>query len=201
MIGVIDYETGNIHAVCRALAELNTKYIIVTDEKTLKKVSKVILPGVGSFDISYEKITNSIFFNLLNELVITQKIHVLGICVGFQIMLENSAEGHSTGLGWINGSVKRIKNKDKCYKLPHIGWSRINVDKNSRLLKGLNKEEFFFLHSYETDPINIENVTSYCEYENKIICSIEQDNILGVQFHPEKSFSQGLDLFNNFVRM
>lgn len=201
MIGIIDYKTGNIQAVCRALDELNTKYILVTDEQTLKKTSKVILPGVGSFDSAYEKITNSIFFNLLNELVITQNIHVLGICVGFQLMLENSDEGYSTGLGWIKGSVRKIKNKDKCYKLPHMGWSRIYVDRNSRLLKGLNKEEFFFLHSYEADPIDNGNVTSYCKYEKKIICSIEQDNILGVQFHPEKSFSQGLDLFNNFVRL
>tara|TARA_B100000780_G_scaffold269838_1_gene229028 strand:- start:2434 stop:3039 length:606 start_codon:yes stop_codon:yes gene_type:complete len=201
MIGIIDYNVGNIQAVSRSLEELNLKYIIVKNEHDLRRITQAILPGVGSFDAAIGKLLDTNFFDLFNELVINRKITVLGICVGLQLMLERSDEGKSLGLGWIKGNVKKIQTNKSSYKLPHMGWSRISVENNSKLLKNLSQKEFYFLHSYSANPTNNFEATSYCRYGIEIVASLEHDNIFGVQFHPEKSFNQGLSVFSNFARI
>tara|TARA_B100000212_G_scaffold340621_1_gene321719 strand:- start:390 stop:1010 length:621 start_codon:yes stop_codon:yes gene_type:complete len=202
LITILDYGLGNIKAFEQVFKNMGRNAIIVSNSEDLKKATKIVLPGVGSFDWAMKMLNNSGLKETLNELVIEKKIDILGVCVGMQIMAKKSEEGNLPGLGWIDAEIKKI-NTLKCKKklsLPHMGWNDVTIiNKKSRLFKGFDNPLFYFLHSYYIVPNCDSDVAAYSSYVHKFPVSIEFDNIFGTQFHPEKSHGWGEKLLKNFV--
>ena len=200
MIGIINYGLGNIKAFYNIFYRLNSDVKIINTPKDLKEAKKLILPGVGSFDAAINKLNNSGLRNSLEEQVLVRKIPILGICVGMHIMANKSEEGKSLGLGWIDGEVKLLKESKQNNKLllPHMGWNKLVTSCESDLLKGINQSRFYFLHSYYFDTSNEKNIIGKTVYGKKFASAISKENIYGLQFHPEKSHSQGEKLLTNF---
>lgn len=199
MITIIDYGLGNIKAFRNVFHRLNIPIKIANSKNDLANATKIILPGVGSFDHAMTLLKNSGMRDTLDELILEKKIPVIGICVGMQLMANGSEEGNLAGLGWINKEVKKIDVSQIPYKthLPHMGWNSINHD-SSLLFNGIEENpRFYFLHSYyfEYDQ-SIYNAVA--EYGTQFTAAFKKDNIYGVQFHPEKSHYNGIQLLKNF---
>ncbi|OUU51909.1 MAG: imidazole glycerol phosphate synthase subunit HisH [Pelagibacteraceae bacterium TMED65] len=204
MISIIDYGLGNTNAFANIYKKLNIKADIASTPKQLKEAKKIVLPGVGSFDWAMTLLNKSGMREPLEELVIEKKIPVLGVCVGMQIMAENSEEGIMEGLGWFKGTVRKfdfIKEKF-ALQVPHMGWNKVKPRKNHSLFKGISVEDFFyFLHSFyvltEDKSISIA-ITNYGVDFSSVT---QRENIYGVQFHPEKSHFSGINLLQNFAEL
>jgi glutamine amidotransferase len=166
----------------------------------LKVVDKIILPGVGSFDYAMSKLNNSGMKDQLTKLVLDNKIPVLGVCVGMQMLLNKSEEGKLNGLGWIDGVVKKFVLSDQnTTPMPHMGWNAISKIKDHRIMTNLdNQSRFYFLHSYYVDCKDGNNVLAAAHYQNDYACIINKDNIYGMQCHPEKSHHNGIQFLKNF---
>jgi glutamine amidotransferase len=204
MIGIVDYGSGNIQAIANIFNRLNISYEIINNPEFLKKADKLILPGVGAFDATMNQLVNSGLKVALDEEVLVKKKPVMGVCVGMQILSEFSEEGDMPGLGWIKGNVKKFdisKLKEKPY-LPHMGWNSVDPQIQHPLFKGIEHDlGFYFVHSYyfETnDPVDILGTTIYGDTFSS---AIYHDNIFGMQFHPEKSHSNGIQLLSNFAEI
>ena len=201
MIAIIDYGCGNLNAFTNSFKRLNVKSKIISKSEDLDGIKKIILPGVGSFDYVIKSFNNSGLREMVEKKVINDKIDVLGVCAGMQIMANSSEEGKETGLGWIAGKVKLIK-KEKIKsptKLPHMGWNEV-VHKNDKLFYDIpNHSKFYFVHSYYFDNKNESESIAVTDYSEKFSCAIRKKNIYGVQFHPEKSHSSGQQLLKNFL--
>lgn len=204
MIAIIDYGVGNIRAFTNIYRQLDIPIKIARKVDDLTYVSKIILPGVGAFDHAMEQLEQSGIRQRLDELVIQNKVPVVGICVGMQMLAHSSDEGKLPGLGWIDASVKKFDvSKINCSThLPHMGWNDINPVKENGILKGLEKDaKFYFLHSYYfhcNDPLNTIATT---DYGIEFSCAVNKNNIYGVQFHPEKSHEYGIQLLKNFAKL
>lgn len=199
MIVIIDYGLGNIKAFSNILQRKNFDFRIAKNEEDLKGASKIILPGVGSFDGAIDALNKSGMRTTLDELVLEKKIEVLGICVGMQIMCKSSKEGTKQGLGWIDAEVKKIEEKD-LYPLPHMGWNTLHVKKDDKIFNDIiSDSEFYFLHSYYIESEN-KFVIAYSDYSCEIASVIKNENIYGIQCHPEKSHKNGEIFLENFVR-
>jgi len=194
-IGVIDYGlVGNVFSICNAIENSGHKSLIIDSPKKLQKISRLILPGVGSFDEGMNEIIKSGFA----ETIINFQGPILGICLGMQLLCKIGFEGGSTqGLNLIDAEVKKIK----CgFPVPHMGFNKIKVVNENQLLTGIEKEEFYFMHSYEV--VNYTDISSLTEYGNHtFVSAIHKDNIFGVQFHPEKSRLAGIKLIDNFSKI
>ncbi|HOK39236.1 MAG TPA: imidazole glycerol phosphate synthase subunit HisH [Bacteroidales bacterium] len=201
-IFIIDYRMGNLFSVYKRLKRFSNNIKISEDYNEIKKADKIILPGVGHFGKAMQNIKNLKLTDTLNELAINKKIPVLGICLGMQIMTKFSEEGNITGLGWFDAKVVKFKHTNNSYKNPHIGWNNLIVTKKSLIFEGLPEHhEFYFVHSYHLKT-NVESIISAeTEYEYKFVSAIENGNIFGVQFHPEKSHEYGDLIFNNFLKI
>ena len=201
MIGVIDYGLGNIKAFLNVYKKLNIPATKIKNKKDFEKISKVILPGVGSFDQAMNKLNNSGLRDELENKVLHHNIPILGICVGMQMLADSSEEGSLNGLGWINGNVKKfdITNIPYKTKIPHMGWNNIIPNESNLIMKGFNNDsKFYFLHSYYFECKNEKNIISETYYGEKFSSAINKKNIFGVQFHPEKSHNNGVNLLKNF---
>lgn len=204
MITLIDYGVGNIFAFQNVFKRLDIPTKIAKTSQDLVDAKKLILPGVGAFDYAMAQLNASGMRKKLDELVIENKIPVIGICVGMQMMGNKSDEGKSDGLKWIDSEILKFdKNLIKQRaKLPHMGWNDVTPIKNHPLFKGLEKNAiFYFLHSFyfkcnnETDSIGIS------DYGTSFTSAVNHDNIYGVQFHPEKSHQYGEKLLHNFANL
>ena len=202
MITIVDYGLGNIRAFANVYERLNIKTKIAQSAVDLHGAAKIILPGVGSFDYAMTLLNNSGMRDELDIQVLVKKTPVLGVCLGMQIMSKSSGEGKLHGLGWIDGEVKlfdvnKIKSKTR---YPHMGWNTIQPIKSNSLLSGFNGDSrFYFLHSYYFECNNTNDVISTTEYGNTYTSALNKNNIFGIQFHPEKSHSNGIKLLKNFA--
>lgn len=202
MISIINYQMGNLQSLKNALDFLGIEHQVVENPSDLKKSEKLILPGVGSFKKAMENLKNQKLIDILNEKVLQDKIPVLGICLGMQLFASVGEEnGITEGLGWIKGEVKRFSYDSKLeLKVPHIGYNTAIFTKNNiPLYRGLNENaDFYFVHSYRLVLNDENNVTSWTKYGEKFVSSVQNKNIYGTQFHPEKSQSNGLRVLENF---
>jgi glutamine amidotransferase len=204
MITIINYGLGNIRAIGNIYERLNIPFKIANSPEEVKNAEKILLPGVGAFDEAMYLLNKSKFHDVLDHEVCIKKTPVMGICVGMQILTQKSEEGKLSGLGWIDGSVKMIDKKLLQHKpkLPHLGWNSIKVQIKSPLLENINEEDgFYFLHSYYFQCNKKNNVLATVCYGNEFAAVVNQDNIYGVQFHPEKSHHNGIQLLKNFAQM
>jgi len=206
-IVIIDYNSGNISSVINSFKEVAQKKIrieVTSDLKKIKFSDKVVLPGQGSFKSCIDALNNiKGLIDALNQFVIKNKKPLLGICVGLQMFADVGYEETETkGLGWISGRVSKIDNQKGKYKLPHIGWNEINIVKESRIFKDIkNNSHMYFVHSYEFIPNDKNVISATTDYSSDIVCSVEKENLYGVQFHPEKSDKAGLKIINNFINL
>ena len=209
-IAIIDYESGNISSVINSFKKVSinqnieVKIEVTSDLKTILSSDKIILPGQGSFKNcteSLEKIKG--LKDTLNEFAIIKKKPLFGICVGMQMFADvGYEEAETKGLGWIAGIVSKINNQEGKYKLPHIGWNEVNIEKKSKMFNNVkNNSHLYFVHSYEFIPEDKDVVSATTEYSSSIVCSVEKENIFGTQFHPEKSDKEGLKIIENFINL
>ena len=206
-VTIVDYKSGNISSVINSFKEVAKSKVnikVTSDLNEIKSSDKLVLPGQGSFKSCIDGLKNiSGMIDVLNEFVINNKKPLFGICVGLQMFANIGYEEKETeGLGWIPGKVSKIDNQKGKYKLPHIGWNQINILKNSKILKGVEKNShMYFVHSYEFIPVDKDVISSTTNYSSNIVCSVEKENIFGTQFHPEKSDKLGLKIINNFISL
>ena len=208
-ITVIDYGSGNLKSAAKALeaaannTSLNSIIKVTSDPRIIKKSDKIVLPGQGSFRDCYLGIKKIPGLNeTLNEFVLENKKPILGICVGKQLFAKNGYESQKTqGFGWINAEVRKINNMNKKLKLPHMGWNEIEFKKDCFLFSNIkNKSHMYFIHSYEFMTKQKDCVVATTNYGNSIIVSVAKENIIGTQFHPEKSQKNGLLILENFLK-
>lgn len=203
MIKIIDYGLGNVLAFQNMYKRLNVPVGLAKTVDDLLGATKLILPGVGSFDHAMEELDRSGMRARLDELVLGEKMPVLGICVGMQMMAEGSEEGSRRGLAWIPGYVKGFKslNQPKLL-LPHMGWNDVQPVGGHRLFNDLMTDgRFYFLHSFYFECANPAHVTAVSSYGKEFSCAIGAGHIHGVQFHPEKSHHFGARLLKNFAEI
>ena len=208
-IAVIDYGSGNLKSAAKALETAakninkNSKIFVTSDPKIIKQSDKIVLPGQGSFGDCYSGIKKISGLNeTLNEFVLEKKKPILGICVGMQLFAKTGYESQKTeGFGWIDAEVRKINNMNKKIKLPHMGWNEIELKKDCFLFSNIkNKSHMYFIHSYEFTTKQEDCVIATTNYGNSIIVSVAKDNIVGTQFHPEKSQRDGLIILENFLK-
>lgn len=200
---IVDYGMGNLFSIKKKLHSLNIVPIISSDKKEILRADKIILPGVGHFCKAMEQIKRFDLLDTLNQCVLKDKKPILGICLGMQLMAKKSEEGLCDGFGWVDAEVVRFKIENQIkFKVPHIGWNTISIEKTSSLLKDVPDEsEFYFVHSYYVVAHNESDVLCKSNYEQEFCSALEKNNIFGVQFHPEKSHDAGEVLLNNFVKI
>lgn len=202
--GIIDIGTGNIHSLYRALSSLGAVVILCSDQLAMQKADKLILPGVGHYGRACRYIKENGLTDILKEEIQVRKKHVLGVCLGMQLLASRSEEDKTVeGLGLVGGVVRRLKVSDTSrFKVPHLGWNNLSVIRNSPLLSGItDKDEFYFMHSYCFEDASQEHVLANTEYESPFISCISEQNVFGVQFHPEKSHHSGKKLLQNFLSL
>ena len=195
VIGIVNYGVaGNIYSIEKAIKKAGGKALIIKSEKDFKSVDKVVIPGVGSFKEAMQELEKDGFIDILRSF----DKPMIGICLGMQILSSLGFEyGKTQGLGIINAEVKPVQCSAK---VPHMGFGKIQVVADNKILRGIEEEEFYFMHSYEV--VNYTNITSLTEYGgHSFVSSIKKDNIYGTQFHPEKSREAGIKLFANFINL
>ncbi|MCI5053319.1 MAG: imidazole glycerol phosphate synthase subunit HisH [Pelagibacteraceae bacterium] len=209
-IAIIDYESGNLKSVSKAV-ELASNNIfnkfdvkIINSANELKNFDKIVLPGQGSFKQCYQSLLS--IEGMIGELtsaVLEKQKPILGICVGMQLFSSFGEEdGGSKGFDWIKGKVNKINLTDMNLKLPHMGWNNISINQKSKLFSGIeNESHFYFVHSFAFDVENEQFISATTNYSTEIVSAVEKDNIFGTQFHPEKSQANGIKILENFVKL
>ena len=203
MIVIIDYGMGNLGSIANMLKKVKADAIVSSDPSTIEKADKLILPGVGAFDNGMRKLGDLGLIPVLNKRVLKDRVPILGLCLGMQLFFERSEEGVLPGLGWITGDVVRfcIQKNEVLIKIPHMGWNDIQVRQHHRLFDGLESEEtrFYFVHSYYVVPALKNDILATSYYGVEFATAVIHENIVGTQFHPEKSHKFGMRLFQNFL--
>lgn len=204
MIGIIDYGLGNIKAFENIYRKLHIPVRILKNSDDFNGISNLILPGVGAFDHAMSTFNSSGMRDVAENMVLNKKVPVVGICVGMQMLAHSSDEGRMKGLGWIDGEVKRFDETKINFAthLPHMGWNDVLVEKQNPILNNFSGDpKFYFLHSYYFVCNNPEDTIASSEYGIKFTCAVNNGNVYGVQFHPEKSHRFGIQLLENFSKI
>lgn len=176
--------------------------VLTADPDIVIKASKIILPGVGSYDNGMSKLQQAELIQSLNQRILSDKIPVLGVCLGVQLFCSESQEGTMKGLNWINARVVRFDiEKLGNLKVPHMGWTDVQVQKDSLLFRDMYENpRFYFVHSFHLQCNDEEDILTSSTYGYNFVSAVEKENIIGVQFHPEKSHKFGLRLYENFIK-
>lgn len=200
MIGIINYGMGNLASVKNAFDYLHIKSVIIDDPAELKKMTKIVLPGVGAFGMAMENLNKTGFSNAVKEFVLAEKKPILGICLGMQLLFDSSTEhGNHAGLGIVNGRSLFFGEKITGLPIPHMGWNDVAYNEHSKLFKNIEPSpSYYFVHSYYCKADNPAYASGITNYGIDFHSSIEHEQIFGCQFHPEKSQKNGLAVFKNF---
>jgi glutamine amidotransferase len=202
MVVIIDYKVGNLGSIQNMLKKIHTEFLVSSDPALILSADKLILPGVGAFDTGMQNLRDLNLLDVLQEKVIKRGAPILGICLGMQLLSNGSEEGKIKGLGWIDSEVVRFNFAETGLKLkiPHMGWVYPTISKKSKLLTEIDSApKFYFVHSYYLKSYNPEDILATASYGNDFVAAVEKDNIMGVQFHPEKSHKYGMRLLKNFI--
>ena len=203
MIAIINYGCGNIRAFENVFKKLNVPIKVATKAEDLADVSGLILPGVGAFDFVMQSFNKSGMRDSVERKIFDEKIPVLGVCAGMQIMANSSEEGNEAGLGWISGTVRQFDTSNIPFatKIPHMGWNSISPAP-SKIFSGiLAGARYYFVHSYYFAPKVSDSIIATSNYGGDFASGVAYENIYGVQFHPEKSHSAGIELLKNFSEL
>lgn len=204
MIAIIDYGMGNLGSVLNMLKKVGAEAMISSDPVTIASANKLILPGVGAFDNGMKSLAERGLIDVLREKVRHQQTPILGICLGLQLFTQRSEEGTSPGLGWIDAETIRFQFPEGYdnLKIPHMGWNEIQVKRDNPLLTDFDDPpRFYFVHSYHIRCNSMDDILATSHYGIEFTAAVWHKNIMGTQFHPEKSHKFGLKVLANFVRM
>jgi imidazole glycerol-phosphate synthase subunit HisH len=200
-IGIIDVGLGNVTAVKRMVQKVGAEAISIKNTAELSTVKKLILPGVGNFNEGMRRLKSAGLEDAIKVAAKNKDIQILGICLGMQLLCKSSEEAQVSGLGIVDANVVKIEsNKVDNIKVPHMGWNTVKIPRVSSLFEDTFEEKrFYFVHSYKVIAANAEIIIAYTTYGEDFCSSFQQDNVFGVQFHPEKSHRFGMDLMKRFV--
>lgn len=200
-VAIIDYGMCNLDSVARAVEECGGSPIVTDQAKDIEQANRIILPGVGAFPDAMRNIRQRRLDEILPEQVISKQIPFLGICLGMQLLATKGWEGEETsGLGWVEGEVRRLQPLNQETRIPHIGWNEVNFTRDSPLFRNIPpNKDFYFVHSYHVCCANEANILAQTPYCGTFISAVERDWLFGVQFHPEKSQRIGFQLLKNFL--
>lgn len=201
VIAVIDYDMGNLHSVCKGLEKAGAKTLITDSAADLERADAVVLPGVGAFDPAMQHLRSRDLIQPIRAVIASGK-PFLGICLGLQILFEGSQEGQEPGLGIVAGTVKRFRSEPGI-TIPHMGWNQLAFTQpNLPLWQQLPPDPYvYFVHSYYVEPANPSiNAATITHGSQTVTAAIACDNLMAVQFHPEKSSTAGLQILSNFVQ-
>jgi len=204
MIVIIDYGMGNLGSMANMLKKIGVPVVVSSILSVIGSASKLILPGVGAFDSGMKNLESRGLVQVLNKRVLEDKVPILGVCLGLQLFCRNSEEGQLAGLGWLDAETIRFKYQvaEANLKIPHMGWNQLRVCQAHPLFSGLEDvNRFYFVHSYHVVCTNQDNVLAATSYGFDFTSAVVKDNIMGVQFHPEKSHNFGMRLLKNFVEL
>jgi glutamine amidotransferase len=200
MVTIIDYGMGNVGSVLNMLKKIGVNAMLSSNPEDLLQAERLILPGVGAFDSGMTNLKEKGYLEVLNQQVKQQKIPILGICLGMQLMTKSSEEGVLQGLGWLDAETIRFRDLPSGMKIPHMGWDYIQVRKPTALIPDTTEEpRFYFVHSYHVSCNKTDDVLSTTKYGEEFVSSFCHENILGAQFHPEKSHRFGFEFLRNFM--
>jgi imidazole glycerol-phosphate synthase subunit HisH len=200
MITVVDYGMGNLGSVLNMLKRVGAPAKVSEDIGDIEKAEKILLPGVGAFDAAMERLTSTELRQALDYKAKEEKVPVLGICLGMQLLTRGSEEGKLPGLGWIPSYTYRFPSSE--LKVPHMGWNLVQRKESSPLTEGFGEEyRFYFVHSYYVKAENEKDSILQTTYGVTFDSGVQRDNIFGAQFHPEKSHRFGMQLFKNFAKL
>lgn len=203
MIVIIDYGIGNINSILNMLIKIGTEAVVSSDRSVIEKADKLILPGVGAFDYGMSNLKSGGFIELLDSMVVRRKVPVLGICLGMQLMTGKSEEGSLPGLGWIDAETKKFRFDGGIEKkVPHMGWNSVRISRKTDLFPETDEAyRFYFVHSYHVICNNDDDVLATTNYGYDFVSAFQAENIIGVQFHPEKSHKFGMHLLKGFAKL
>ncbi|MFW9777492.1 MAG: imidazole glycerol phosphate synthase subunit HisH [Candidatus Heimdallarchaeota archaeon] len=198
---VIDYGMGNLGSIMNMLKRIGANAVLTSDIAVVEGAEKIILPGVGAFAKAMDNLSELDLLPILNTKVIKEKVPFLGICLGMQLLSKTSEEGTSPGLGWIDAETKRFPVLNG-FKIPHMGWNTVDIQRESKLFSNMYENpRFYFVHSYYVNCNRKEQELTTTQYAITFCSSLEEANIYGVQYHPEKSHKYGMKLLENFVEL
>jgi len=201
MIGIVNYHMGNLGSVKKKLEQLGQEVLVSESPAELALADKLILPGVGHFARAVQELKSLQLWEFLPDQALVKKKPILGICLGMQLMAKFSEEGNAEGLGWFDATVVRFHVPDPIrYKVPQIGWNTLEYNQPHPLLAGLQPDDaFYFVHAYHLEAVAEADVLCSTDYGYRFVSGIQKGNIMGVQFHPEKSHAAGTQILANFV--
>lgn len=201
MISILNYGFGNIASISNMLKKVGAPNKVITTSKEIDEATALILPGIGKFDYAIMQIETLGLKNALDNAVLVRRIPVLGICLGMQLMTKSSEEGQLLGLGWIDATTCRVNAEKYNIRVPHMGWNLVNIKKNAGCFTNQEFEEqkFYFVHSFAVYCKNPEDILTTTEYGEEFVSAFAKDNIVGVQFHPEKSHKFGASFLRHFA--
>jgi glutamine amidotransferase len=204
-IGILDYGIGNLNSLLNVFHSAGAQTLLLDDASEISNVDGCVLPGVGSFKASMEMLENGGWIEAISEHALANKKPILGICLGMQLFAEWGTEGAGgsgvvSGLKFIKGDVQNLASLGSTARIPHMGWNNINIKLAHPMFNGIDSMlDYYFVHSYAFTPKCLNSIVATVTHGIEIVSAVAQDNIWGVQFHPEKSSRAGLQLIKNFI--